>query len=95
MPHWSPKSPGYALPANQVTGISAAKLPPGIPRGAATECADVPDTTCGDGKIADEAIRGLQAAKENPSQPFFIAVGFLKPHLPIVAPRGAKKLLLG
>lgn len=86
-PHWSPKGPGYALPANQGTRIPAAKLPPGMPRGAATECADVPDTTYGDGKIADEAIRRLQAAKEKPSQPFFIAVGFLKPHLPFVAPK--------
>ena len=58
-----------------------------LPKGAATECADVPDNTYGDGMIADEAIRRLQAAKEKPGEPFFIAVGFLKPHLPFVAPK--------
>jgi iduronate 2-sulfatase len=30
---------------------------------------------------------GLRAAKEKPGEPWFIAVGFLKPHLPFVAPK--------
>src|SRR6185369_6232380 len=40
-----------------------------------------------DGQIADEAIRRLRAAKDKPSEPFFLAVGFLKPHLPFCAPK--------
>ena len=41
-----------------------------------------PDTT-----IAAEAVRRLRAARESPGQPFFMAVGFLKPHLPFCAPK--------
>lgn len=55
-------------------------------RGPAYECADVPDNTYQDGKVADLAIKtlGELAAKH---QPFFLAVGFIKPHLPFVAPK--------
>jgi Arylsulfatase A and related enzymes len=58
----------------------------GLPRGAPYESADVPDNTYPDGQIADEAIRRLRAARER-SEPFFLAVGFLKPHLPFCAPK--------
>ncbi len=56
-------------------------------RGNATECADVPDDAYTDGKIAAEAIARLKAAKAKPDEPFFLAVGFAKPHLPFVAPK--------
>jgi iduronate 2-sulfatase len=58
-----------------------------LPRGAAYESADVPDSTYPDGKLAEEAIRRLERAAGNPDQPFFIAVGFVKPHLPFCAPK--------
>ena len=84
VPHWRPAGGGYQRKeSTAVTRPSAV----GGPRGAATECADVPDTAYGDGMIADQAIARLHAAKENPAEPFFIAVGFLKPHLPFVAPK--------
>ena len=57
-----------------------------LPRGAAWEVADVPDNAYSDGKIADEGILRLRAAKER-KQPFFLAVGFVKPHLPFTAPK--------
>lgn len=92
VPHFSAKSIGYALAENraQLTREGALfdnKNPANLPRGAAYEKADVPDNTYGDGKIADEAIRRLQAAKDKPNQPFFLAVGLLKPHLPFCAPK--------
>ena len=37
--------------------------------------------------IADEAIARLRSARKTPGEPFFLAVGFLKPHLPFVAPK--------
>ena len=84
VPHWRPAGGGYQLKeSTAVTRPSAV----GGPRGAATECADVPDNAYGDGMIADEAIARLHAAREKPGEPFFIAVGFLKPHLPFVAPK--------
>lgn len=52
--------------------------------GPAYECADVPDNTYKDGVIADEAILALRRMKD---KPFFLAVGFLKPHLPFIAPK--------
>jgi iduronate 2-sulfatase len=59
----------------------------GKPRGAAYESPDVPDNAYPDGKLADEAIRRLRAAKDKPNDPFFLAVGFVKPHLPFCAPK--------
>ena len=55
------------------------------PRGAAWEWADVPDNAYADGRIADEGIKRLQAACQR-DQPFFLALGFVKPHLPFTAP---------
>jgi iduronate 2-sulfatase len=57
-----------------------------LPKGAAYESADVPDNAYPDGAMADEAIVRLRAAKER-SVPFFVALGFVKPHLPFVAPK--------
>jgi len=55
-------------------------------RGPAFECADVPDNTYCDGKVADLAVSTLrEIGKKN--QPFFLAVGFIKPHLPFVSPK--------
>ncbi|HVV00195.1 MAG TPA: sulfatase [Verrucomicrobiae bacterium] len=44
---------------------------------------DVPDNGLEDGQIADHAIRALEEIKD---QPFFLGVGFRRPHLPYVAP---------
>lgn len=90
IPHFGGKTVAYALKENQAPTREGAlfdnKRPDELPRGAPTESADVPDETYSDGQIAAEAIRRLQAAK-NDQQPFFLAVGFLKPHLPFVAPK--------
>ena len=45
---------------------------------------EVPDNALQDGQVAD---RALQALREMRGKPFFLAVGFLKPHLPFVAPK--------
>lgn len=50
------------------------------------EALDVPDSAYRDGKIALKALRDLQRLKEK-DQPFFLALGFLKPHLPFNAPK--------
>ncbi len=55
-------------------------------RGPAWEIATAPEETLPDYKIASQGIAALQAMKAK-GQPFFLAVGFLKPHLPFVAPR--------
>ncbi|MEJ7767387.1 MAG: sulfatase [Chitinophagaceae bacterium] len=53
--------------------------------GPAFEKANVPDNAYPDGKIADNAINSLKRLKNN-DKPFFLAVGFYKPHLPFNAP---------
>ena len=50
----------------------------------ATERAEVPDKAYIDGMVADQAISVLNEIKD---KPFFLAVGFRRPHLPFVAPQ--------
>lgn len=74
--------------AAQVTG----ELPPNLaspsPRKYTNaplyECRDVPDEAYFDGRVAAEAVRVMREVRE---QPFFLAVGFWKPHAPFNAPK--------
>jgi len=49
-----------------------------------TECRDVPDEAYFDGRVAKQAIGAL---RKMDGKPFFLAVGFWKPHLPFNAPK--------
>ena len=62
------------LPPNRASGL----------RG--LECRDVPDNAYYDGRVADTAIKRLRQASRSDS-PFFLAVGFWKPHSPFNAPK--------
>lgn len=55
-------------------------------RGPAYESPDVPDNAYHDGKMTDLAIEQLSIFKTS-GQPFFMAVGYRKPHLPFNAPK--------
>jgi len=55
-------------------------------RGPAYEITELPEDSLIDGKIAAESIKALQQLKTS-EKPFFLAVGFHKPHLPFVAPK--------
>ncbi len=57
----------------------------GLKRSAA-ESADVPDNTYLDGIVCEAALEALDDLKEG-GKPFFLAVGFRKPHLPFCAPK--------
>ena len=48
------------------------------------ECREVPDEAYYDGRVAAEAVRVLGEIKD---RPFFLAVGFWKPHAPFNAPK--------
>lgn len=50
----------------------------------AVESADLPDNGYPDGLIADTAVHELNTLRDTP---FFMAVGFYKPHLPFCAPK--------
>jgi len=94
VPHWPANSIFYVLPESRARqgltreeALFANQSPEKLPRGAPYEAPDVADDAYPDGKIAVEAIARLRAAKERADTPFFIAVGFLKPHLPFCAPK--------
>lgn len=93
VPHFQAKTVQYVLPENKAQLTREEALFGNkkgnvnqLPKGAAYEKADVPDEEYADGRIAAEAIKRLQGFKES-GQPFFLAVGFLKPHLPFCAPK--------
>ncbi len=62
------------------------KVPQKKNRGMAYECADVPDSAYPDGRTLAQSITDLnRLAKAD--KPFFLATGFVKPHLPFNAPK--------
>ncbi len=94
VPHWKTQVVAYAAKKDagdkgltREEALFANKSAQGLPRGAPYEAADVPDNAYPDGAVADEVIRRLAAAAEKPAEPFFLAVGFVKPHLPFCAPQ--------
>src|SRR5690554_2587767 len=55
-------------------------------KGLAWESPDVPDEAFGDGRVAQKAIEVLSSRRKE-RQPFFLAVGFARPHLPFSVPK--------
>jgi iduronate 2-sulfatase len=93
VPHFQGKTVGYALPENRAKLTREEALFENndgdvsqLPRGVAYESADVSDETYADGQIATESIKRLREFK-NSGTPYFLAVGFLRPHLPFCAPK--------
>jgi len=75
--HQVVKREQYALPQNHDPNNEWKKM-------AATECADVPDEAYIDGRVANDAIQTIARLRD---RPFFLGVGFTKPHMPFAAPR--------
>lgn len=92
-----PPTGGFALPENQKIvqknkTVLEAKYGKGIAgtglvQGPAYESADVSDQTYRDGYNTDRAIATLKELAENPDRPFFLGLGFFKPHLNFIAPK--------
>lgn len=85
-PSWSvpwqtPKAPDYAAKTEL-----PAKARPNQKNGPAFEAGDVADDFYKDGKTAELAVETLRSRKDK-SEPFFLAIGFSKPHLPFVSPK--------
>ncbi len=61
-----------------------------LPRGAAFESPVAEDTDYADGRVAAETMERLRQAKDRgqaDGTPFFIAAGFVRPHLPFSVPK--------
>jgi len=67
-------------------GGGARKNGKGPKKGPAYEVSPKDDEQLPDGATAAEAVKRLAALKSK-NEPFFLAVGFIKPHLPFVAPK--------
>ena len=65
---------------------SGKTINPKTMRGPFCESADVEDNAYDDGKLAERTVRDLKRLKEL-GEPFFLACGFWKPHLPFNAPK--------
>jgi arylsulfatase A-like enzyme len=85
-PPWMPPpGPDHSW-RNYLLDASRARAAENNGAGPPYECADVPDNAYFDGQTTDRAIADLQRLARM-EQPFFLAVGLLKPHLPFNAPR--------
>ncbi|MGE4608828.1 MAG: sulfatase [Myxococcota bacterium] len=83
---WMPpdmKSLNYAVPENRVKSAGS-RL-----RGPLTESVDVPDDAYPDGLRARHAVEELRRLR---GRPFFLALGFQRPHLPFTCPEKYWKL---
>ncbi|MCG8579014.1 MAG: sulfatase, partial [Bacteroidales bacterium] len=94
----APVKGGFALKENQDfwqkdRELMISKYGPDAPRnglaqGPAYECADVPDASYEDGYNTLAAIATLKdMLANNPDKPFFLGLGFKKPHLNFIAPK--------
>lgn len=84
-PGEKPAPGGYQDPATRARLAEALKN--GKPAaGPATEACDIPDNAYHDGGVAQTAAKRIREFA-NKKSPFFLAVGFVKPHLPFIAPK--------
>jgi arylsulfatase A-like enzyme len=83
VPWQTAQAPTYAL---KQTATQKDEDRPNQKDGPPFEAADVADNFYKDGMVADMAVSTLRGLKAK-SSPFFLAVGFAKPHLPFVSPK--------
>ncbi|QYY36767.1 sulfatase [Ruficoccus sp. ZRK36] len=76
----------YALPENSEIFIKNSKAGKRgwFNRGPLTEAADVPDNAYPDGRVTDRAIEVIHELKD---EPFFLYIGYQRPHRPFTAPK--------
>jgi len=80
-PAWGPEiSHGQSFDPETTRQLSKQK------RGRIYESPDVPDDAYHDGKVALKTISDLQRLKKD-GKPFFLACGFIRPHMPFYAPK--------
>ena len=84
---WSvPSVLHFASHSMDVPEIDGGELPMNVARAKGLEARDVPDEAYFDGRVAAEAIKALRHVHTG-DKPFFLGVGFWKPHAPFNAPK--------
>lgn len=89
---WSaPEFLHYANHGNDKPQVEGGQVPPDLAKTLLggyekhiCECRDVPDEAYYDGRVAADAVKVMAEVKD---KPFFLAVGFWKPHAPFNAPK--------
>ena len=84
-PGEKPATGGYQDPVTKARLAEALKEGKAA-SGPATEACDIPDNAYHDGGVAQTAAKRIREFA-NKKDPFFLAVGFVKPHLPFIAPK--------
>lgn len=89
--HWTEVDEGevqkdYQHPESLKRTANSEKAPDGQNKGPAYEYADVQDDAYQDGKITRKAIEKLKELKKS-KKPFFMALGYVAPHLPFIQPQ--------
>ncbi|NGM66552.1 sulfatase [Sphingobacterium sp. SGR-19] len=93
VPHHKELVIEYVDPASKALGFTREEAlfsnqdARGLPRGLAWESPDVADEAYADGRVAQRAVNRLRELKSRSDQPFFLAVGFARPHLPFSVPK--------
>jgi arylsulfatase A-like enzyme len=86
-PAWRPQGvPTYRLAESQKVAAKRAEQRARRGRGPPYESADVADNAYRDGVLAEKAVADIRRLGKI-GKPFFLAVGFFKPHLPFIAPK--------
>jgi len=84
---WSvPSVLHFATHASDVAIIDGGTPPPNLATVKGAEARDVPDEAYFDGRVATEAVKALRELSRR-SEPFFLGVGFWKPHAPFNPPK--------
>ena len=84
---WSvPAELHFASHASDVAVLDGGTAPPNVALAKGAEARDVPDEAYFDGRVAARAVEALREASRR-TEPFFLAVGFWKPHTPFNPPK--------
>lgn len=83
---WSVPAVMHFASHNDDKPVVEGALPPSVASDLKCEQRDVPDEAYFDGRVAKLAVEALRELSGK-SQPFFLAVGFWKPHAPFNAPK--------
>ncbi|MEY3896569.1 MAG: hypothetical protein RLZZ214_2089 [Verrucomicrobiota bacterium] len=76
----------WSVPSTNPNAPHGAEKDDGDGRGPAFEVYEGPETDLFDGELSAMAVAALGEVANQP-KPFFLAVGFIKPHLPFIAPK--------
>jgi iduronate 2-sulfatase len=76
----------FATHASDVAVIDGGTPPPNLATVRGAEARDVPDEAYFDGRVAAAAVHALRELSRRP-EPFFLGVGFWKPHTPFNPPK--------